>query len=121
MIVSLEAIFLSTFVMIGQNRDAARRRVIASEQWTTVREGDKQNEELLDFSRQILELTKRSGRVAACDASAWERRAAAAAHHAIGLAPALLLWRSSTDGSAGQLVGRAGWCAELAGVAVLSP
>jgi hypothetical protein len=62
MIVSLEAIFLSTFVMISQNRDAAKRQVIASEQWTTVREGDKQNEELLDLSRQILELTKRSGR-----------------------------------------------------------
>src|SRR6187200_1487968 len=33
MIVSLEAIFLSTFVMISQNRADARRQVIANEQW----------------------------------------------------------------------------------------
>jgi uncharacterized membrane protein len=58
MIVSLEAIFLSTFVVISQNRAAAKRQVIANEQWTTVREEVKQNEELLDLSRQILELTK---------------------------------------------------------------
>jgi len=58
MIVSLEAIFLSTFVMISQNRADARRQVIADEQWTTVQEEDKQNKELLDLSRQILSLTK---------------------------------------------------------------
>jgi hypothetical protein len=33
MIVSLEAIFLSTFVMISQNRADARRQVIADQQW----------------------------------------------------------------------------------------
>jgi uncharacterized membrane protein len=58
MIVSLEAIFLSTFVMISQNRADAKRQVIANEQWTTVQEEDQQNRELLDLSRQILELTK---------------------------------------------------------------
>ena len=58
MIVSLEAIFLSTFVMISQNRADAKRQVIANEQWTLVQEEDKQNEELLDLSNQILELTK---------------------------------------------------------------
>jgi len=58
MIVSLEAIFLSTFVMISQNRADAKRQVIANQQWQTVREEDKQNEELLDLSNQILELTK---------------------------------------------------------------
>jgi uncharacterized membrane protein len=58
MIVSLEAIFLSTFVMISQNRADAKRQVIADEQWRTVREEDQQNKELLDLSRQILELTK---------------------------------------------------------------
>ncbi len=58
MIVSLEAIFLSTFVMISQNRADARRQVIANEQWRTVKEEDKQNKELLDLSRQILSLTK---------------------------------------------------------------
>jgi uncharacterized membrane protein len=58
MIVSLEAIFLSTFVMISQNRADAKRQVIADEQWMTVKEEDKQNEELLQLSRQILQLTK---------------------------------------------------------------
>jgi uncharacterized membrane protein len=58
MIVSLEAIFLSTFVMISQNRADAKRQVVADQQWQTVKEEDKQNEELLNLSRQILELTK---------------------------------------------------------------
>ena len=58
MIASVEAIFLSTFVMISQNRADARRQVIADQQWKTVQEEDKQNEELLDLSRQILSLTK---------------------------------------------------------------
>jgi low affinity Fe/Cu permease len=58
MIVSLEAIFLSTFVMISQNRADAKRQVLADEQWKTVQEEDKQNEELLDLSKQILDLTK---------------------------------------------------------------
>jgi uncharacterized membrane protein len=58
MIVSLEAIFLSTFVMISQNRADSKREVLANQQWTTVQEEDKQNQELLELSRQILELTK---------------------------------------------------------------
>ena len=58
MIVSLEAIFLSTFVMISQNRADAKRRVVADQQWQTVKEEDKQNQELLNLSNQILELTK---------------------------------------------------------------
>jgi uncharacterized membrane protein len=58
MIVSLEAIFLSTFVMISQNRADAKRQVIANQQWQTVREEDRQNEELLGLSNEILELTK---------------------------------------------------------------
>jgi uncharacterized membrane protein len=58
MIVSLEAIFLSTFVMISQNRADAKRQVIADQQWQTVKEEDNQNEQLLDLSKQILELTK---------------------------------------------------------------
>src|SRR5256886_17302170 len=57
-IVSLEAIFLSTFVMISQNRADAKRQVIANEQWTTVQEEDQQNEELIHISNQILDLTK---------------------------------------------------------------
>src|SRR5215471_10406852 len=51
MIVSLEAIFLSTFVMISQNRADAKRQVIADQQWRTVQEEDHQNQELLDLSR----------------------------------------------------------------------
>ena len=58
MIVSLEAIFLSTFVMISQNRADAKRQLLADEQWKTVQEEDEQNEELLDLSKQILDLTK---------------------------------------------------------------
>ena len=58
MIVSLEAIFLSTFVMISQNRTDAKRQVIADQQWQTIKEEDMQNQELLELSRQILELTK---------------------------------------------------------------
>ena len=58
MIVSLEAIFLSTFVMISQNRADAKRQVIANLEWKTVREEDTQNRELLKLSNQILELTK---------------------------------------------------------------
>ena len=58
MIVSLEAIFLSTFVLISQNRTDAKRQVIADQQWQTVKEEDKQNEELIHISHQILNLTK---------------------------------------------------------------
>jgi uncharacterized membrane protein len=58
MIVSLEAIFLSTFVMISQNRADAKRQVVADLQWRTVREEDKQNQQLIDLSNQILDLTK---------------------------------------------------------------
>src|SRR6478735_5403057 len=58
MIVSLEAIFLSTFVMISQNRADSKREVLANQQWATVQEEDKQNEELLHISRQILDLTQ---------------------------------------------------------------
>jgi uncharacterized membrane protein len=58
MIVSLEAIFLSTFVMISQNRADAKRQVIADEQWKMVQEEDGQNKELLELSKQILSLTK---------------------------------------------------------------
>ncbi len=58
MIVSLEAIFLSTFVMISQNRGEAKQQVLADQEWKTVQEEDRQNEELLALSNQILALTK---------------------------------------------------------------
>ena len=58
MIVSLEAIFLSTFVMISQNRADQKRQVIANQQWQTVQEEEHQNERLLGLSNEILDLTK---------------------------------------------------------------
>jgi len=57
MIVSLEAIFLSTFVMISQNRADEKRQVLADQQWQMVQEEDQQNVQLLTISKQILELT----------------------------------------------------------------
>ena len=56
--VSLEAIFLSAFVMISQNRADAKRQVLADSQWEYVQTEERQNEELLRLSNQILELTK---------------------------------------------------------------
>jgi uncharacterized membrane protein len=58
MIVSLEAIFLSTFVMISQNRADAKQQALADQEWRTVQEEDQQNRELLDLSNEILALTK---------------------------------------------------------------
>ena len=68
MIVSLEAIFLSTFVLISQNRTDAKRQVLAAQQWQTVQDEDRQNQELLDLSKQILELTKAVHAYAEADA-----------------------------------------------------
>ena len=58
MIVSLEAIFLSTFVMISQNRADARRQVFADQQYVMIQEEKKQNEQLLTISNEILGLTR---------------------------------------------------------------
>jgi uncharacterized membrane protein len=58
MIVSLEAIFLSTFVMISQNRADARRQLFADQQYTMIQEEKQQNEQLLEQSRRIEELNK---------------------------------------------------------------
>jgi uncharacterized membrane protein len=58
MIVSLEAIFLSTFVMISQNRADRKRQAIADLQWETVRKEEGQNQELLGLSREILGLLR---------------------------------------------------------------
>jgi uncharacterized membrane protein len=58
MIVSLEAIFLSTFVMISQNRADARRQVFADQQYVMIRQEKKQNDQLLTQTRRIEELNK---------------------------------------------------------------
>ena len=57
MMVSLEAIFLSTFVMISQNRADERRQLLADDQWRLVQTEETQNEDLLRVSQQLLELT----------------------------------------------------------------
>ena len=57
MIVSLEAIFLSTFVMISQNRADERRQALADHQWELVQQEERQNEQLIEMSEQILGLT----------------------------------------------------------------
>ena len=44
--------------MISQNRADAKRQVIAGQQWQTVQLEDKQDEQLIDLSNQILALTK---------------------------------------------------------------
>jgi uncharacterized membrane protein len=58
MIVSLEAIFLSTFVMISQNRADAKREVLSQHQWTVIQKEDEQNQHLLTLTRQIHDLSQ---------------------------------------------------------------
>jgi uncharacterized membrane protein len=58
MIVSLEAIFLATFVMISQNRADHKRQALADHQWELVQQEERQNEQLLEMSEHILELTQ---------------------------------------------------------------
>jgi uncharacterized membrane protein len=58
MIVSLEAIFLSTFVMISQNRADEKRQALADDQWRIVQTEEAQNEQLIALSTQILDLTR---------------------------------------------------------------
>ena len=58
MSVSLEAIFLGTFVLISQNRADARRQTIADHQWELTQVEWKENNELLTLQREVLELTR---------------------------------------------------------------
>jgi uncharacterized membrane protein len=57
MIVSLEAIFLSTFVMISQNRADTKRQILADHQWEMIQAEERQNEQLLELSRRLVTLT----------------------------------------------------------------
>jgi uncharacterized membrane protein len=57
MIVSLEAIFLTTFVMISQNRADEKRQAVADHQWEMIQAEEKQNERLLEMSKRLIELT----------------------------------------------------------------
>lgn len=58
MVVSLEAIFLSTFVLISQNRADERRGILADTEWLLVQDEGHQNEQLISTSEQILLLTQ---------------------------------------------------------------
>jgi uncharacterized membrane protein len=57
MIVSLEAIFLSTFVMISQNRADAKREVLSDHQWQVIQKEDEQNQHLLTLTQRIHDLS----------------------------------------------------------------
>jgi uncharacterized membrane protein len=77
MMVSLEAIFLSTFLLISQNRQDERRQMLAEQEWQLVQEQSKENElevqqnkELLELTRQIFELTKAIHQMTAAPKSA---------------------------------------------------
>jgi Protein of unknown function (DUF1003) len=56
MIVSLEAIFLSTFVMMSQNRADVKRQVLADPVGDDQAE-ERQNQQLLDLSTRLMTLT----------------------------------------------------------------
>jgi uncharacterized membrane protein len=58
MIVSLESIFLSTFILISQNRADERRQVLADEQWDLVKARDAQIETMLSSTEEILRLAR---------------------------------------------------------------
>jgi hypothetical protein len=57
MIVSLEAIFLSTFVVMSQNRADVKRQVLADHQWEMIQAEERQNQQLLDLSTRLMTLT----------------------------------------------------------------
>jgi len=67
MIVSLEAIFLSTFVMISQNRADEKRQILADHEWKMIQVEEQQNERLLVLSQQILDLTETINVMASAD------------------------------------------------------
>jgi uncharacterized membrane protein len=73
--VSLEAIFLSTFVMISQNRADEKLQVLADHQWQTVQAEEQENQQLLQLSNQILELTKAIHQMAASGSASGASRA----------------------------------------------
>jgi uncharacterized membrane protein len=58
MIVSLEAIFLSTFILISQNRADEKRQVVADHQWDLVQSRDAQIQQMIAMSEQNLQLTE---------------------------------------------------------------
>lgn len=73
MAVSPEAIFLSTFVLISQNRQDEARSMLANAEWKPPLQGQQEendleiehNRELLNLSHRIYELTTEIRRLAA--------------------------------------------------------
>ena len=57
MIVSLESIFLSTFVLISQNRSDEKNDALADDRWRTVQHEAEQTDELMRTVAKILEQT----------------------------------------------------------------
>jgi uncharacterized membrane protein len=53
MIVSLEAIFLSTFILISQNRADERRQIVADQQWQITERRNDETDEILALLREI--------------------------------------------------------------------
>jgi uncharacterized membrane protein len=76
LIVSLEAIFLSTFVMIGQNRQAVFQQVKADHDYTAQ---EQLLEENTDLTRAVHELTRQIHERILTDGTASAREGAAAA------------------------------------------
>jgi uncharacterized membrane protein len=58
MIVSLESIFLSTFILISQNRADERRQVLSDEQWDLVKARDVQIQRMTSSTEEILLLSR---------------------------------------------------------------
>src|SRR4249920_349931 len=72
MIVSLEAIFLSTFILISQNRADERRQVVADHQWETVEAREAQIEQLMSIATEMFAADPRHPR--ANHVPGWGRR-----------------------------------------------
>ena len=58
MVVSLEAIFLSSFVMISQNRADLKRQILAVHEWELTQTEFEQNKMLISLQQEVLDLTK---------------------------------------------------------------
>ncbi len=63
MLVSLEAIFLSTFIMISQNRADIRRQLIADEEWRLVQAEEVENAQIIQLTQQIFAMTEQIHRL----------------------------------------------------------
>jgi uncharacterized membrane protein len=84
MLVSLEAIFLATFVMISQNRADEKRQALSDHEWELVQEEEAQNERLLTLSQEILELTRAIHEMTVSSARGRRRARAASPRRASG-------------------------------------